>query len=222
MRGLIKSIAAPVVPIQLASTVPIKIIPVFNKGVPTNDPFKQTPPEIVNNDNNKMIKGIYSSKPTCRSSYKVISIPIGLAGNFSNKNLQVKDFDKHDIFEQNPHIRCFHDSYCFDIICHNKPPYYFLHIAIDDIDGLGSTNEADIVFNNIIGLASTLGVPTTMIQIMNSNNSKQLLESQGFEGDSIGEKMFLSANNKRRIARLTNYVLYPCLLKNTCLRDFCI
>ena len=30
-------------------------------------------------------------------SDKVISIPIGLAGNFSNKNLQVKDFEKHDI-----------------------------------------------------------------------------------------------------------------------------
>ena len=74
IRGRIKSIAAPVVPIQLAKTVPMKIIPVFNKGVPTNDPFKQTPPEIVNKDSNNMIKGTYSSKPTCRSSYNVISI----------------------------------------------------------------------------------------------------------------------------------------------------
>ena len=75
MRGRIKSIAAPVVPIQLAKTVPMKIITVFSKGVPTNDPFKQTPPEIVNRDSNSIIKGTYSSKPTCRSSYKVISIP---------------------------------------------------------------------------------------------------------------------------------------------------
>ena len=37
-RGLIRSIAAPVVPIQLASIVPTKIIAVFMIGVPTNDP----------------------------------------------------------------------------------------------------------------------------------------------------------------------------------------
>ena len=36
--GLINSIAAPVVPIQLANIVPIKIIPVFIIGVPTKEP----------------------------------------------------------------------------------------------------------------------------------------------------------------------------------------
>ena len=56
--------AAPVVPIQLASAVPMKIIPVFNIGVPTNEPFKQTPPDIVNKANKSMIKGTYSNKPT--------------------------------------------------------------------------------------------------------------------------------------------------------------
>ena len=37
-RGLIKSIAAPVVPIQLAKTVPRKMIPELTIGVPTKEP----------------------------------------------------------------------------------------------------------------------------------------------------------------------------------------
>ena len=37
-RGLIKSMAAPVVPIQLANNVPTNIIAVLIMGVPTSDP----------------------------------------------------------------------------------------------------------------------------------------------------------------------------------------
>ena len=68
MRGLIKSIAAPVVPIQLASTVPMNIIQVFKIGVPTKDPFRHTPPEIVKRASRRIMKGTYSSKPTCNNS----------------------------------------------------------------------------------------------------------------------------------------------------------
>ena len=64
INGRISSMAAPVVPIQLANKVPIKIIIVFNVGVPTIVPFNLTPPDIVNNDSNKIINGTYSSKPT--------------------------------------------------------------------------------------------------------------------------------------------------------------
>ena len=67
IKGRIKSIAAPVVPIQLASDVPIKIIIVLRVGVPTKDPFNCTPPEIVYNDNNKIKNGTYSSRPTCNN-----------------------------------------------------------------------------------------------------------------------------------------------------------
>ncbi|GIT57959.1 MAG: hypothetical protein Ct9H300mP18_13880 [Candidatus Neomarinimicrobiota bacterium] len=49
--------AAPVVPIQLANAVPIKIIPVFTIGVPTSAPVSCTPPEIVNRDKSNIING---------------------------------------------------------------------------------------------------------------------------------------------------------------------
>ena len=62
INGRINSIA-PVVPIQLARAVPMKIIIVFNIGVPTREPFNCTPPDIVK-DNNKMINGTYSNKAT--------------------------------------------------------------------------------------------------------------------------------------------------------------
>ena len=68
ISGLISSMAAPVVPIQLANTVPINISSVFKTGVPTREPFKRTPPEIVNSASKRMIKGTYSSNPTCMSS----------------------------------------------------------------------------------------------------------------------------------------------------------
>ena len=45
--GRIKSIDAPVVPIQDASIVPIKIIRVLTLGVPDNRPFIRIPPDIV-------------------------------------------------------------------------------------------------------------------------------------------------------------------------------
>ena len=53
---------------SLARAVPIKIIIVFNIGVPTKDPFNCTPPDIVKRDNNKMIKGTYSNKATWSTS----------------------------------------------------------------------------------------------------------------------------------------------------------
>ena len=64
IMGLINNIAAPVVPIQLAKTVPTKIINVFTTGVPTREPVNLTPPEIVNNASNRIKKGIYSKRAT--------------------------------------------------------------------------------------------------------------------------------------------------------------
>ena len=55
ISGLISSMAAPVVPIQLANAVPIKIIPVFTIGVPTRAPLSCTPPEIVNRAKSNII-----------------------------------------------------------------------------------------------------------------------------------------------------------------------
>lgn len=68
INGRISSIAAPVVPIQLARIVPIKIIPVFTIGLPTNFPVNRIPPEIVNKANNKIMNGMYSNNPTWSNS----------------------------------------------------------------------------------------------------------------------------------------------------------
>ena len=68
IRGRIKSMAAPVVPIQLANTVPNKMTPVFTIGFPTSEPVSCTPPDIVNNDNKRIMNGIYSKSPTWSNS----------------------------------------------------------------------------------------------------------------------------------------------------------
>ena len=81
IRGRINNIAAPVVPIQLASSVPIKIINTLTMGFPTRLPLSRTPPEIVNNANNRIINGTYSKRPTWRTSYKVTEKPICWAIN---------------------------------------------------------------------------------------------------------------------------------------------
>ena len=64
-KGLIKSIAAPVVPIHDAKNVPNPKSIKFNFGVPTKLPFKQIPPDTVNKANNKKMKGIYSNVNVC-------------------------------------------------------------------------------------------------------------------------------------------------------------
>ena len=56
--------AAPVVPIQLASKVPTKIIREFTMGVPTKVPVNCTPPEIVNSAMSRIINGMYSNRAT--------------------------------------------------------------------------------------------------------------------------------------------------------------
>ena len=61
IKGLINNIAAPVVPIQEANNVPIRINTELNLGVPTKLPLKTIPPEIVNSAKSKTINGIYSS-----------------------------------------------------------------------------------------------------------------------------------------------------------------
>ena len=62
--GLIRSIAAPVVPIQEAKIVPIDNNKRFILGVPIIVPLKHIPPATVNNDNKRIIKGIYSKSIT--------------------------------------------------------------------------------------------------------------------------------------------------------------
>lgn len=82
--GLINSMAAPVVPIQLASRVPSTKNPVFTIGEPIIVPFTLTPPEIVNNANKRIIKGKYSNKYTCITSYSVISNPLKIISGTTN------------------------------------------------------------------------------------------------------------------------------------------
>ena len=69
------SIAAPVVPIQLASTVPSSRMPVLTTGVPTSRPVSRMPPATVNNDKSRMMKGMYSSSATCSTSNRVSCQP---------------------------------------------------------------------------------------------------------------------------------------------------
>ena len=56
-KGLIMSIAAPVVPIQEAKMVPMSSMMTFTMGVPTKDPRSKIPPETVYRDHSKMING---------------------------------------------------------------------------------------------------------------------------------------------------------------------
>ena len=51
------NIAAPVVPIQLASAVPIKRMAVLTIGEPRSEPLRQMPPAAVNSAVSKMING---------------------------------------------------------------------------------------------------------------------------------------------------------------------
>ena len=55
--GLIISIAAPVVPIQLASTVPIRMRSVFRAGVPVISPLRRIPPAYSKERQEKHDKG---------------------------------------------------------------------------------------------------------------------------------------------------------------------
>ena len=55
--GRMSSIAAPVVPIQLASTVPIKRMAVFTIGDPRREPLRQIPPAAVKSAASNMING---------------------------------------------------------------------------------------------------------------------------------------------------------------------
>ena len=59
--GLIRSIAAPVVPIHEANSVPIDNKIRLRIGVPTRFPFRHIPPETVKRASNKRINGIYSN-----------------------------------------------------------------------------------------------------------------------------------------------------------------
>ena len=57
-RGRISSMAAPVVPIQLARAVPTASSAVFTAGVPTREPLRRTPPATVNSAKSRTIKGM--------------------------------------------------------------------------------------------------------------------------------------------------------------------
>ncbi len=56
--GRIISMAAPVVPIHDARNVPIRITTVFTAGLPFRVPRIKMPPEMVNRDQRRIIKGI--------------------------------------------------------------------------------------------------------------------------------------------------------------------
>ena len=58
MMGRIRSIAAPVVPIQDARMVPMMRIIVFTFGVPARVPLNKIPPEAVNNPHNNIMNGM--------------------------------------------------------------------------------------------------------------------------------------------------------------------
>ena len=75
MIGRISSIAAPVVPIQLASTVPSSRMPVLTAGEPTSLPVSLMPPATVNRDSSRMMNGMYSRRATCSTSNRVSSQP---------------------------------------------------------------------------------------------------------------------------------------------------
>ena len=91
IKGRINNIAAPVVPIQLAKTVPTKIIITFTIGLPTSVPVKHIPPDIVKSDSNKIMKGKYSRRPTWSNSYPVTFRPSFTKHGKTNNTTQNKE-----------------------------------------------------------------------------------------------------------------------------------
>tara|TARA_Y100000590_G_scaffold446165_1_gene579464 strand:- start:842 stop:1261 length:420 start_codon:yes stop_codon:yes gene_type:complete len=66
IRGLIKSIADPVVPMNDARDVPISKIDVFVVGLPAKLPEILIPPEIIYRAVNRAIKGTNSPRKVCK------------------------------------------------------------------------------------------------------------------------------------------------------------
>ena len=58
MIGRMSNMAAPVVPTQLASTVPTSNKAVFTMGVPTRRPLSTMPPLMVNRPHKTIMKGM--------------------------------------------------------------------------------------------------------------------------------------------------------------------
>ncbi len=67
--------AAPVVPIQLASSVPMASSMVLTAGVPTSEPVRRTPPATVNRASSRMMNGMYSKSRVCSTSYAASEAP---------------------------------------------------------------------------------------------------------------------------------------------------
>jgi len=73
--GRINNMAAPVVPIQLASMVPAARIPVFTDGVPSRVPVRRTPPATAKRARSRIRKGMYSRSMVCNNSYRATEWP---------------------------------------------------------------------------------------------------------------------------------------------------
>ena len=59
---------------------------VLRAGVPTNDPFSWTPPDMVYRESKSIKNGIYSKRPTYNNSYTVICKPcVQCEGIISNR-----------------------------------------------------------------------------------------------------------------------------------------
>lgn len=67
--GRMSSMAAPVVPVQLARAVPRSSIPVLTAGRPTRVPVRQMPPEMVKSARSKIMNGTYSKSTVCTTWY---------------------------------------------------------------------------------------------------------------------------------------------------------
>ena len=67
--------AAPVVPMNDANTVPMARMPVFSAGVPTSEPLIRTPPEMVNRANSRMMNGRYSCATVSHARNEVVPQP---------------------------------------------------------------------------------------------------------------------------------------------------
>ena len=66
IKGRMSSIAAPVVPIQLAISVPTRRISAFVFGVPARRPSTMMPPAVAKRPNKSMMKGTKSSSTASR------------------------------------------------------------------------------------------------------------------------------------------------------------
>ncbi|MCY1222394.1 hypothetical protein D9M72_344840 [compost metagenome] len=80
--------AAPVVPMKLASSVPSARMPVLSPGVPCRLPRTQMPPATIYSEAIRTMNGMYSASSACTALATAAWVPNAAANGSRNSNPQ--------------------------------------------------------------------------------------------------------------------------------------